>query len=413
VVRVRHSRLMPGLTDFDVVQNHFSYDDLGPSIFKTHDWQTRFEMQAIFDLTRNDAAEICRRIGRSTVHADQLFRLIYKQLNVTAQTDPSLPEDFRTALQEFATPNQCASIAEVVRSRYDYAAKFRIRLSDGLEVETVLMPEEDRLTICVSSQVGCRQGCRFCQTGRMGLVRNLTAGEIIAQLFIANQWADSVQLSTELAAMRVPNRITNVVFMGMGEPLDNLDEVIRSLTIMRDHFGFQLSLKRLSVSTAGHLDGIEKILNIEPNLSLALSLHSPDEQERSRLMPINRKWPIHTVLETLKKYQSQRKSDFLIQYTLLAGTNDSAEHAHQLAALLGDLKVKINLIPFNPFDDVIYRPPTPEAIQQFRDILHSYGFRVLVRYSKGQDIKAACGQLIKKQKIQKTTLTANIASINT
>jgi 23S rRNA (adenine2503-C2)-methyltransferase len=370
-------------------------------------------MQAIFDLTRHDAAQICQRIGRPTVHADQLFRLIYKQLNSSAQTDSSLPQDFQAALSGYASPNDYASISEVVRSRYDFAAKFRIRLHDGLEVESVLMPEEDRLTICVSSQVGCRQGCRFCQTGRMGLVRNLTAGEIIAQLFLANKWAESVQLASELATMRVPHRITNVVFMGMGEPLDNLDEVVRSLNIMRDHFGFQLSLKRLSVSTAGHLEGIEKILNIEPNLSLALSLHSPDEQERSRLMPINRKWPLQTVLDTLKNYQTQRKSDFLIQYTLLAGTNDSADHAHKLAHLLGELKVKINLIPFNPFDDVVYRPPTPEAIQEFRDILHSYGFRVLVRYSKGQDIRAACGQLIKKQKLQKTTLTANIASMNT
>jgi 23S rRNA (adenine2503-C2)-methyltransferase len=326
------------------------------------------------------------------VHARTLFRRAYKGLSETPWAEPSLP---RTLAAELAETYEAEGprLVEAERSGYDRSVKFLVELKDGLKVETVLMPEKQRITLCLSSQVGCAQGCVFCHTGRMGLVRNLTAGEIVGQVVAANRW---ILANPEwLAETRLPatQRISNLVFMGMGEPLDNVDGVIEALHILTDPLGLALGLARISVSTAGHLDGLEALFAAIPKVRVALSVHCTDDSKRSRIMPINRRWPLAQVIERLKTL-TRDGAPVMLQYTMIDGVNDSLEEAHRLAALADGLNAKVNLIPLNNVSASRLRAPTPEKIQAFRDVLHQAGLRVMVRYSKGQDIAAACGQLI-------------------
>ena len=267
-------------------------------------------------------------------------------------------------------------------------------MSDEALVETVLMPEKGRITVCISSQVGCAQACSFCYTGRMGLKRNLEAGEIVGQVVMVNRWIKENPGWLEKLGYPPGMMSTNIVFMGMGEPLDNVVNVSKALDIMNDPFGLNLSLRRISVSTAGHLDGIKEILKLQPKVTLALSVHASSERERSQLMPINRRWPIASVLDFLKNEYEGTKKSILIQYTVISGVNDSLEHAKALAEMLQDLPIKLNLIPLNDVEPSRFRSPDSKTLESFRDFMYNAGFRVMVRYSKGQDIGAACGQLV-------------------
>jgi 23S rRNA (adenine2503-C2)-methyltransferase len=255
------------------------------------------------------------------------------------------------------------------------------------------MPEARRLTLCLSSQVGCAQACVFCHTGRMGLKRNLSAGEIVAQVITADRWLRAHPewfARTRLGAGAARMRVTNIVFMGMGEPLDNVDAVADAVGILASPYGLALGWRRISVSTAGHLDGIEAISARIPGVRLALSVHSVDDAKRSKIMPINRRWPLATVIARLREL----RADVLFQYTMIQGVNDSLEEAAALVALTRGLDAKVNLIPLNPVGPSRLVAPSADAIQAFRDVLHHAGVRVMVRYSKGQDIAAACGQLV-------------------
>lgn len=356
-----------------------------------------FLKRDFFSEPRAQLAGACRELVRQEksgeVHARDLFRLAYKGLSDAPWRDARFPRSLSAAFEE--TYDVAGPVLGEARvSGYDLSVKFRVDLRDGSQVEAVLMPEKKRLTLCLSSQVGCAQACVFCHTGRMGLKRQLTTGEIVGQVVAADRW---IREHPEwLAGTRLPpsQRVTNIVFMGMGEPLDNVDAVTTALGILTDPYGLGLGQARISVSTAGHLDGIEKLFAAMPQARLALSVHSTDDARRSRIMPINRKWPLAVVLERLKGLVGSDGPPVMLQFTLIRDVNDSIEEAERLAALAVGLNAKVNLIPLNEVGPSRLTAPPPERIQAFRDVLHRAGLRVMVRYSKGQDIAAACGQLV-------------------
>ncbi|MBP9706037.1 MAG: 23S rRNA (adenine(2503)-C(2))-methyltransferase RlmN [Oligoflexales bacterium] len=345
-----------------------------------------------------DLENLCSDIGYSVHHAKTILRQTYKFHKTHFSELENFPQKLATHIQEkfsFELPE----VVETQVSAYDNSVKFLLRLSDGGLIEAVLMPEKTRITLCVSSQFGCAQACSFCHTGRMGLIRNLYRHEIVAQVMIANKWIDVHVPWLKKLRLDPEKRVTNVVFMGMGEPLDNVDEVAAAIDILSEPFAYNLAARKITVSTAGHLAGLEKLLSLNKNFSLALSLHASSDKQRSKIMPINRRWPLSDLVEKLKFYNDLSGRDIFIQYTLIKGVNDSIHHAEEVAQLLKGLRVKINLIPLNPIDPSLLEAPEVEAIEFFRKILQNHGYRVMVRYSKGQDISAACGQLVSEASI--------------
>ena len=269
--------------------------------------------------------------------------------------------------------------ARVLRSA-DGSIRVGWRLRDGLLAESVIIPEEDHVTLCISSQVGCALGCRFCATGRMGLKRNLTAGEIAAQA---------------LGAVRIlggRKELRNVVFMGMGEPLMNADAVVEAVRILSDPKGLDLSLRRITVSTSGWLPGLERLKDAGP-VGLAVSLHAPDDELRRRLMPVAKRYPLPALMEALRAYPLPPRRRITIEYVLLRGVNDRPEHARALLRLVRGLRCKFNLIPFNPFPGAEFSRPEERDVEAFQRILTEAGYTAPVRRSRGEDIGAACGQL--------------------
>lgn len=356
-------------------------------------------MKDFFDLSYAELEELCRPY--SVQHAKTLFRAAYKEYMAEPWQAEFIPHALRAMFQTEYRTNQATIHLESV-SRYDGTVKFLVKLEDGSLIESVLMPERGRITLCISSQVGCAQACSFCHTGRMGLKRQLSAGEIIAQLMIARRWIRAHPEWKEERGYGPRQTVTNIVFMGMGEPLDNIPALKRVLTILPEPLGPNISLRKISVSTAGHLEGLKELLTSFPKMSLALSLHATNNRERSQLMPINRRWPIADVIAYLKDFYKEREDrSVLIQYTVISGVNDTEEQARGIVELLDGLPVKINLIPLNVVGPSQFRGPEPEALDRFRDYLHAAGLRVMVRYSKGQDIDAACGQLVVKAEKQK------------
>lgn len=268
----------------------------------------------------------------------------------------------------------------------DGTHKWLLRLDDGQCIETVFIPEADRGTLCISSQVGCALDCTFCSTARQGFNRNLTTAEIIGQLWVAKR-----RLQPEAGRSRV---ITNVVLMGMGEPLLNYDNVVRAMRIMLDDLGYGLSKRRVTLSTSGVIPAMDR-LRESIDVALAVSLHAPNDALRDRLVPLNRKYPIAELLAACRRYVQGKhfKSRVTFEYVMLDGVNDSPEHARELAGILQGVPAKVNLIPFNPFPGTGYRRSPPEAVERFRQILLSRGLNTITRKTRGDDIDAACGQL--------------------
>jgi 23S rRNA (adenine2503-C2)-methyltransferase len=266
----------------------------------------------------------------------------------------------------------------------DGSRKWLFRLADGNSIETVFIPEADRGTLCVSSQVGCMLNCSFCSTARQGFNRNLESGEIIAQLWMAarllGQRADSERV------------ISNVVMMGMGEPLLNYDNVVRAMRLMLDDFGYGLSKRRITLSTAGVVPMIRR-LREDCDVSLAVSLHAPNDALRSELVPLNRKYPIRELLDTCREYVGEGRRRVTFEYVMLAGVNDTDRHARELVECLAGVPAKINLIPFNPFPQTCYTRSSNNRIHRFFEILNQAGIVTITRRTRGDDIDAACGQL--------------------
>lgn len=316
--------------------------------------------------------------GIAPYRAGQILRWIYHKGVYSFSDMTDLSKDLRRFLSEHLFISQL-EVDQVQTSR-DGSKKYLFRLKDGQHIESVLIPEPGHWTLCISTQVGCGMGCAFCLTGRGGLVRNLEPAEIVGQVCAVR---DDLSGNTPL---------TNVVFMGMGEPLANYHHVVQAIRTIAGNNGLQFSNRRITLSTAGLPSGIHD-LGKDVKVNLAVSLNAADNDTRSRLMPINRTYPIEKLLSACRRFPLPSRRTIMFEYVLIAGVNDAPEDAERLAKLLKPLRAKINLIPFNPFDGTEFERPGEDVIAAFQQILLTRHYTVVIRHSKGADICAACGQL--------------------
>jgi 23S rRNA (adenine2503-C2)-methyltransferase len=330
-------------------------------------------------LSRPELREFVAAQGQPAYRADQLFRWIHRIGLADFEAMSDLGKPLRARLAEVATLAPLA--IDLVQESHDGTRKLRMRTHDGAAIESVLIPEGDKLTQCISSQVGCALDCSFCATATLGFGRNLGAGEIVDQVYRAR------------ALLPEGQRITNLVFMGMGEPLHNFVEVEKSLALLCDDDGANFSHRKITVSTAGLVPGIEKLGRSKTSPNLAISLNASDDATRDVLMPINKKWPIRALLDAVRAYPLERRRRVTFEYVLLAGVTDRDEDATRLCRLLRGLRCKVNIIPWNPHPAAPYKRPSAERITAFQGLLNDGGLPVYVRRPRGDDIDAACGQL--------------------
>jgi len=339
----------------------------------------------LLDLNRQQLREFFAEMGEKPFRADQVMKWMYHYCSDDFDEMTDINKVLRTRLKELAVI-RAPEVAEEHRSA-DGTIKWAIKIADQL-VETVYIPEADRATLCVSSQVGCALECKFCSTGQQGFNRNLRVSEIIGQV-----WRAAKIIGAQKKTGIRP--ITNVVMMGMGEPLLNLNNVVPAMEIMLDDFGFGLSKRRVTLSTSGVVPALDKLGDMI-DVALAISLHAPTDVIRDEIMPINKKYNIETFLAAVRRYLEKSNANqgrVTVEYVLLDHINDGTEHAHQLAECLKDTPCKINLIPWNPFPGAPYGRSSNSRIDRFSKVLMSYGFTTIVRKTRGDDIDAACGQL--------------------
>ena len=326
-------------------------------------------------------------IGEKKFRATQVMKWIH-QLGVTDfQQMNNLSKVLRNRLSETSCI-QNLQVAKDLISK-DGTRKWLLQLQDGNNIETVFIPEDDRGTLCVSSQVGCALDCSFCSTGRQGFNRNLNAAEIISQVWLASQLLDEEK--------KPGRKITNVVMMGMGEPLLNFDNTITAVRIMMDDFAYGLSKRRVTVSTAGVVPAMDR-LGDTLDMRLAVSLHATNDELRNELVPVNKKYPLKELLAACRRFidKQNTRSRITFEYVMLDGVNDQPEHARELIKLLKGIPTLMNLIPFNPFEGSGYQTSSRNAVMRFSEILHNAGITTVVRKTRGEDIDAACGQLAGK-----------------
>jgi len=338
-------------------------------------------------LTEAELREFVKSMGEPDYRARQIFGALHRRRLRSLDGMTDLPKELRAALAERAAVSTLT-----VESRYiseDGTRRYLLKTHDGLPVETVFIPEERRDTVCFSSQSGCPLQCSFCLTAKLGLLRTLTAGEIVEQIVVALNDAYG-------QGARTP-RGTNLVAMGAGEPFLAYDSLMKALRIMAAETGLHIVPNRVTVSTAGIVPRIRELATVPDRPHLAISLAAPTDELRDELMPINRKWPLRELLAACKEFEKSLRPGerFTFEYVLLDNVNDSDEHARQLANLLNrhQLRTKVNLIPHNPGDPLPYRPSPPERVESFRRTLESKGVHAFVRRPRGRDIYAACGQL--------------------
>ncbi|MFL6230768.1 MAG: 23S rRNA (adenine(2503)-C(2))-methyltransferase RlmN [Pyrinomonadaceae bacterium] len=338
-------------------------------------------------LTEAELREFARSLGEPDYRARQLFSALHRRRLRSFDEMTDLPKELRAKLSEVATVSTLT-----VESRYvseDGTRRYLMKTHDGLPVETVFIPEERRDTICFSSQSGCPLQCSFCLTAKLGLLRTLTAGEIVEQIVVALNDAYGVGGKTP--------RGTNLVAMGAGEPMLAFEPLMKALRVMSSEEGLHIVPNRVTVSTAGIVPKIRELASVPDRPHLAISLAAPTDELRDELMPINKKWNLEQLLAACKEFERSLKPGerFTFEYVLLDGVNDSDEHARQLANLLNrhQLRTKVNLIPHNAAEGLPYQPSPPERVERFREILEAKGVRTYVRRPRGRDIYAACGQL--------------------
>jgi len=340
----------------------------------------------LFDLDQVGLRTFFESIGEKPFRAEQVLKWIYHQGVTDFDQMTNLGIALRQRLSEVAVIEPPRVLSEQLS--VDGTTKWLVGFGGGNAVETVFIPEPNRGTLCISSQVGCALNCTFCATGAQGFNRNLSTGEIIGQVWLAAQ-----ALGHQRNGKR---RITNVVLMGMGEPLLNFDAVVGAMSLMRDDLGFGFAAKRVTLSTAGLVPGIDRLRDTI-DVALAVSLHAPEDALRETLVPLNRKYPIKELMRSCADYVSDKhKRSVTFEYTLMDGINDHPEHARQLVKLLRRLPSKLNLIPFNPFPGTRYRCSPEARIRAFQEIVMAGGLIATVRKTRGDDIDAACGQLAGK-----------------
>jgi 23S rRNA (adenine2503-C2)-methyltransferase len=326
-------------------------------------------------------------IGEKKFRAQQVLKWIHHAGVTDIEQMTNLGKALREKLQQIAEVRPPEIVSQHDSS--DGTRKWAIRVEGGGLVESVLIPEGSRATLCVSSQVGCSLDCSFCSTGKQGFQRDLTAAEIIGQVWLAIKSYDAFQPGNG----RI---VTNVVMMGMGEPLLNFDNVVAAMDLMLEDLAYGISKRRVTLSTSGVVPALDRLAEVS-EVSLAVSLHAPNNALRDQLVPINRKYPIDVLLQSARNYidaQKDNKRVVTVEYTLIAGINDQLEHARELAQLLRDFPCKINLIPFNSFPQSDYQRPSGNAVSRFWQVLVDAGYIVTVRTTRGDDIDAACGQLV-------------------
>lgn len=340
----------------------------------------------LLNFDRQGLEKYFTEIGEKPFRAVQLLKWIY-QFGVDDFNEMSnLSKSLREKLNQEAE----IKLPEIVTEQHsdDGTIKWLLRLDSGNSIETVFIPENDRGTLCISSQVGCALECSFCSTAQQGFNRNLSTAEIISQVVIANRSLKCIPRNERV--------ISNVVLMGMGEPLLNFDNVVAAMNIMLEDNAYGLSKRRVTLSTSGVVPALDRLKEVS-DVSLAVSLHATNDELRNELVPINRKYPIKELLAACKRYISgETKRKVTIEYVLLDGVNDKPQHARELVKLLKDLPCKVNLIPFNPFPNSAYGTSSKEAIERFRNIVVKGGLITTTRKTRGEDIDAACGQLAGK-----------------
>jgi 23S rRNA (adenine2503-C2)-methyltransferase len=338
----------------------------------------------LLDYNYQQMRELLSSWGEQPYRAQQIMQWIHQVGLVDFAAMTNLGKSLRSKL----TQSSYIKLPEIVtcQKSNDGTHKWLLKLECGNCIETVFIPEKNRGTLCVSSQVGCALNCSFCSTAKQGFNRNLSTAEIIGQVWLAAR-----ELSLQQGVH--DKRVTNVVMMGMGEPLLNFDNVVSAMNIMMDDFAYGLSKRRVTLSTSGVLPDLERLREVSP-VALAVSLHAPNDELRNELVPINKKYPLAQLMALCKTYfknEPRRKVTF--EYVMLKGVNDKLEHATQLIKLLRDVPAKVNLIPFNPFPMTQYQRSSQEAIDAFRDKLIAHGINTITRKTRGDDIDAACGQL--------------------
>ncbi len=346
-----------------------------------HTFICKWLMLNILEFTHDQFIDAFRRrYGRGADRATALYRHVMKRGGLAVNGLPGPPGDVADLAGQLLSEPDPKTGRLVRRLSEDGVVKCVTRLADGLEIESVVIPMFKRNTLCISSQVGCRMGCRFCRTGKMGLIRNLTVGEIVGQVFNARH--------------RLGVDIRNVVFMGMGEPLDNLDNVLQAMRVLVDQRGLDIARRYITVSTAGLTAGIDRLARCDAApVNLAVSLNAPNDAVRSHLMPINKAIPMAALRDSLMRYPLARKAALFVEYVLIRDVNDRDAHARELARYLSPMKVKLNLIACNPAPGSGFNPPSGETFERFHASLVARKVFVRRRGGRGGKIMAACGQL--------------------
>ncbi len=343
------------------------------------------------NLTQEEIVSYVEGLGQPAFRGRQIMSWLYRPGITDFSQMTDLAKKFREILSKNAHISRFTD--PIIEQSTDGTVKFGFTLSDGHLIETVLIPEPDRNTLCVSSQVGCAMKCAFCLTATMGFVRNLSPSEIVNQVVAAGDFLREMPKGKRIG----PDRVTNIVFMGMGEPLNNLESVIKAISILTEQRGLDMTSRRITVSTCGIVSKMER-LGLETDVNLAISLHAVNDRLRDTLMPVNKRYSLQELLEGCRQYPMAKRKRIMFEYILLKDINDSDEDARTLVRILRNIPCKINLLPFNQSPGIQYKSPSINRVHAFQKIVRDGGYSVFIRSSRGDDISAACGQLAQQKK---------------
>ena len=342
-------------------------------------------MQSLHSMSLEELGQLLSKEGEKSFRAKQIFNWVYERREADFEKMTDLNKTLRAKLKEKLSLSSIIQ-KNTQESKDEETTKFLWELEDGKLVESVLIGSKERRTVCVSSQVGCPARCAFCASGKEGLLRNLTTSEIFEQVY---------QIDRLLHAKG--ERVSHVVYMGMGEPFENYENVLKSIYLLNDPLRLNISQRRITVSTVGVVEGIRRFAKENLSVNLVLSLHAPNQHIRKKIIPYSRKYPLEDILSAMTAFSRESRRDITYEYTLMEGINDLPEHAEELAMLLQGQQCTVNLIPYNPVPGLHLKRPEKEAIEEFRRILTSREIVTTWRYTKGKDIAAACGQLALQQ----------------
>ena len=331
---------------------------------------------SIMNVSEEELSKFCIENNFPKFHASQILNWIYKKYAISFEDMSNIPKNLRNLLDEYYFIHN-SKIETISEDEYG-TQKLLISLYDKKKIESVILNKKDRVTFCLSSQVGCGYGCAFCATGSMGLSRNLTADEILAEFLLMRA---------------VTKKVNSIVFMGMGEPLANTKNLFKAIDTINSFKGFNLGIRHITISTSGEVAGIKQLIERDLDCRLAVSLHSLKNDVRDKIMPINKRYPIENLMAILKRYSRNGKRMITFEWVLIKDVNDTVENAKELAYYLSDIKCNINLIPYNPTEQNDYKRPSNNSVMKFKYLLEHSGKKVTVRLERGADIDAACGQL--------------------